>query len=128
VRLASAGAMIEVTSPQADHVLSIYFKGMQSAAAFGALSDGLPQRRSQRRWCLLFDWSELDGWDDRRVFNLSCRSWHGIADQIARASIVHRHRWNHQAALLAAVLRVHGVQVRSWPTSHRAQALTWLFD
>jgi len=36
--------------------------------------------------------------------------------------------WNHQAALLAAAFRLHGVQVRSWPLHHREKALQWLLN
>jgi len=117
--------MIE-TAALANRTLSFCLKGVQSAAEFGDLSNNLPSTNSQRRWCVLFDWSALEGWDDRREFNLSCRSWHATAERIMRASIVHRPRWNHEAALLAAVLRVHGAQVRSWQTGERAQALDWL--
>jgi hypothetical protein len=120
--------MIEVTALPASHTLCFCLKGVQSATEFGTLSNTLPPTDSQRRWRVLFDWIALEGWDDRRKFNLSCQGWHSTADLIARVSIVHRHRWNHQAALLAAVFRVHGVQVRSWPTSDRTQALGWLSD
>ena len=118
--------MIEVIALQPDHTLCVRLQGVQSVAEFGALSTTLTETVSRRRWCLLFDWTALQGWDDRRSFPLSCQAWHATAKLIARLSIVHRHRWNHQAALLAAVLRVHGVQVRSWPERERAQAASWL--
>ena len=118
--------MIEMTALQESQTLCFCLRGVQSAAEFGALSSVLPSTSSQRRWRILFDWTELLGWDDRRALNLSCQFWHSAADRIVRVSIVHQHRWNHQAALLAAVLRVRDVQVRSWSPRYRVQALTWL--
>jgi len=106
--------MIEMTVLQASQTLCFCLRGVQSAAEFGALSSVLPSTSSQRRWRILFDWTELLGWDDRRALNLSCQFWHSAADR------------NHQAALLAAVLRVRDVQVRSWSPRYRVQALTWL--
>ena len=118
--------MIEMTELPGNCTLCVRQQGMQSAVNFGALSNALTQSSSQRRWYILFDWTELEGWDDRREFNLSCRKWSLTADTIVRASILHRPRWNHQAALLAAAFRVHGVQVKSWPPHHREEALRWL--
>ena len=122
----STAGMIEMTTLQSSHMLCICLQGMQSAAEFGALGRTLSQTCSRRRWCMLLDWTGLEGWDDRRRFSLSCQNWHPAAELIARASIVHQPRWNHQAALLAAVLRIHGAQVRSWSARDRGQALDWL--
>jgi len=123
---ASIAGMIEMTELPGNHTLCVRLQGVQSAVTFGALSNALMQSPSQRRWRVLFDWTELQGWNDRREYNLSCQKWSLIADAITRASILHRPRWNHQAALLAAVFRVHGVQVRSWPLHRRDEALQWL--
>ena len=100
--------MIEMTELPGNRAVCVRQRGMQSAETFGALSNTLMQTPSQRRWRILFDWTELEGWDDRREFNLSCRKWSQTVDTIARASILHRPRWNRQAALLAAVFRMHG--------------------
>lgn len=120
--------MIEITELPGNRAVCVRQQGVQSAAKFGALSNALTQSASQRRWRILFDWAELEGWDDRRAFNLSCRKWSLSADTIVRASILHRSRWNCQAALLAAAFRVRGVQVRSWPLHHREEALRWLLS
>ena len=118
--------MIEITRLEASHVLCVCLKGVQSAAEFEALGSSLPDTDAQRKLRILFDWTSLQGFDDRRSFDLSCRRWRQTAGSIARAAIVHQHRWDHYAALLAAVLRVQGVQVRSWPVRDHAQALVWL--
>jgi hypothetical protein len=120
--------MIEMTELPGNRTVCVRQQGVQSAAKFGALSNALTQSPSQRRWRILFDWTELEGWDDRREFNRSCQKWSLTAETILRASILHRPRWNHQAALLAAAFRVHGVQVRSWPLHHREEALRWLLN
>jgi hypothetical protein len=118
--------MIEVTELRASRMLCIRFQGVQSAAQFGALSVVISQTATCRRWRVLFDWTGLEGWDDRHKFSLSCRDWQPTAARISRVSIVHGCRWNRQAALLAAVFRVHGIQVRSCCLRNREQALAWL--
>ena len=118
--------MIEMIELPGNRALCVRQQGVQSAATFGALSSILTPSPSQRPWRILFDWTELEGWDNRREFHLSCLKWSPTADTIARASILHRPRWNHQAALLAAVFRVHRVQVRSWPLYRREDAVRWL--
>jgi hypothetical protein len=122
---ALTAGMIEMTTLQSNHLLCVRLQGVQSSAEFGALGRTVSQTCSRRRWRILLDWTELEGWDDRRGFNVSCQNWHPA---VARASIVHRHRWNHQAALLAAVFRVHGAQVLSWSLRDRGQAADWLIN
>ena len=120
--------MIEMTELPGNRAVCVRQQGMQSAAEFAALCHVLTQSPLHRRWRILFDWAELEGWDSRRAFNLSCRKWALTADTIARVSILHRPRWNHEAALLAAAFRMHDVQVRSWPLHQREEALRWLLN
>jgi hypothetical protein len=118
--------MIETTTFETDHTRCFRLKGVQSVAELDALSSTLLTAPSQRCWRVLFDWTQLEGWDDRRSFNLACQSWGRGAGLILRVSIIHRSRWNNEAALLAAVLRTRGVEVRSWPVNEHALAIAWL--
>jgi hypothetical protein len=118
--------MIEIMALGPNQVLSICLKGVQEAEEFEVLADSLCELTTLRRMHLLFDWTELEGFDDRRRFSQSCRHWGAAANHLARTAIVHHLRWNQQAALFAAVLRAHGVQVRSWRVDDHPLAASWL--
>jgi hypothetical protein len=118
--------MIETSWLQAGGILCLRFQGMQAGGEFAALGETLLRERTDRFLRLLFDWSGLTGVDSRLTFNLACRSWHRVALLTERAAIIHTHKYDHHAALLAAVFRVNGAEVRSWPLRDHAHAEAWL--
>ena len=82
---------------------------------------------SERRHLhVLFDWTELERWDDVGGASEACRKWHDASRLMVRSAIVHSYNWKRQAALLAAVLRTDRVEVRSWVAADYAKALVWL--
>jgi hypothetical protein len=75
---------------------------------------------------VLFDWTGIEGWKPGTGDPLRWPNWRAMARPIERAAIIHEHRWNRQAALLAAMLRINKAQARSWLPRNLPAALVWL--
>jgi hypothetical protein len=75
---------------------------------------------------VLFDWSELTSWPYRPSPQKSIQFWKGTVPKIARAAFVHSRRWDPQAALLAALLRIADAEVRSFSPRQFDDAIKWL--
>ena len=122
--------MIELGTLHGRPVVSVRLVGMQSATELGELSGAIarcvPGGEPLR---ILFDWTALEGWDVVEMgVSGCCRQWMSVACRIERVSIVHAHRWNRQASLLAAALRRQAAVVRSWPPRRLSDAIDWLAD
>jgi hypothetical protein len=88
-----------------------------------ALSD---QHTPNEHIRVLFDWTGIQGWEPGTGDPARWPNWRAMARPIDRAAIVHEHRWNRQAALLAAMLRISKAQARSWLPRNLPAALVWL--
>jgi SpoIIAA-like len=75
---------------------------------------------------VLFDWSGLTSWAYTASSQKDIAFWKATVPQIARAAVVHIRRWDNQAALLAALLRLANAEVRSFSPVQRDDAITWL--
>jgi hypothetical protein len=75
---------------------------------------------------MLFDWTGIEGWEPATREPALWPNWRAMARPIERAAIIHEHRWNRQAALLAAMLRINKAQARSWLPRNLPDALVWL--
>jgi hypothetical protein len=75
---------------------------------------------------VLFDWSMVESWPVRAPSAAAIAGWNRAAPSITRSAFVHAHKWDRQAALLAALLRVANVEVLSFHPTRRDQAIAWL--
>jgi hypothetical protein len=120
-------SMIEIMPDAGAGVTILRFSGVQTseditgaAAAVIQLCDGRDGIR------LLCDWSDVLGWACE-TRSLPVYDWGAAAcGRIERAAILHHHRWNRQAAWLAAMLRHSHVDVRSWRLRETDGAQKWL--
>ena len=110
-----------------DTYVTMKLTGLHNAEAFAEEARSFSLIFESREALLvLFDWSELAGWDEGLSTTESCRLWASAARQMRRSAIVHDRQWNRQAAILGAVLRLNGVEVRSWRAAEREAAVAWL--
>jgi hypothetical protein len=87
----------------------------------------LPDRHAGHQHIqVLFDWTGIEGWEPGTRQPALWPNWRAMAHPIKRAAVVHERRWNRQAALLAAMLRINQTQVRSWLPRYLPAALNWL--
>jgi hypothetical protein len=118
--------MIEIRPDAGAGVATLRFSGVQTREDIaGAVGAVIQMCASQDGVRLLFDWSDVQGWTCE-TRSLPVSDWVAAAGRIERVAIVHHHRWNRQAAWLAAVLRRGHVDVRSWHLRHAEGARKWL--
>lgn len=118
--------MIEIICDAKAGITVLRFAGVQtteeiadSIAAFIVLC------KSQNEIRLLCDWRDVLGWAcDTR--SLPVHDWIAAAGRVERVALIHHHRWNWQAAWLAAMLRRRKVTVRSWHRRQSEAARKWL--
>jgi len=79
-----------------------------------------------KRLRVLFDWTGIEEWEPATREPALWPNWRDMARPIKRAAIIHERRWNRQAALLAAMLRINKAKVRSWLPRNLPAALIWL--
>ena len=97
---------------------------MSDLSVFGtALSD---RHAGHEHIRVLFDWTGIEAWEPETRDPTRWPNWRVMARPIERAAIIHEHRWNRQAALLAAMLRINKAQARSWLPRNLPAALVWL--
>ncbi len=89
------------------------FSGVQTSEDIaGAVAAVIQLCKSREAMRLLCDWSDVLGWAcETRLLPVS--EWVAAAGRVERVAILHHHRWNRQAAWLAAMLRREHVEVRS---------------
>jgi len=107
--------MIQVVAYEVVRLVSIRLSGLHRASDFAELARSFSTRFPEREGLyVLFDWSALSVWDNDSAAREACKKWESAVPPIHRAAIVHPQRWMRHAAVLSAVLRVKGVEVRSW--------------
>ena len=120
--------MAGVTPATGVAIIAVRFVGTQTTEELigiaTSIADGLARELGSR---VLLDWSEVQAWTCEAAA-LPVESWTAASCRIDRAAIVHHHRWNRQAAWLAAVLRQGKTNVRSWRIADRDNAVAWLGD
>jgi hypothetical protein len=75
---------------------------------------------------VLFDWSTVESWPYRAPSAAAIAGWNRTAPSIARAALVHAHKWDRQAALVSALLRVTNAEARCFRPIMHDQAVAWL--
>jgi hypothetical protein len=75
---------------------------------------------------VLFDWSRVGSWPFSAPSADATREWKNIAPPISRAALVHCPRLTRHAAILAALMRLRGVAVRSFRPPEYDRAVEWL--
>ena len=119
--------MIEIASPNGESILTVLFRGRLSVSDLSVFDTALLDRYAGHEHIrVLFDWTGIEGWEPGTGDPARWPNWRAMARPIDRAAIIHEHRWNRQAALLAAMLRINKAQARSWLPRNLAAALIWL--
>jgi len=72
------------------------------------------------------DWSAVERWVFRAPSAEEIADWNGAAPAIKRLALIHSSKWNQHAALLSALLRIGGSEVRSFHPAEREKAHAWL--
>jgi SpoIIAA-like len=102
-------------------------QGAQPIFDIAAFADQLARSQSDEvPLRILLDWSLIESWPFEVPSPAAIRSWGIIGPSIKRAAIVHARKWNRHAALLSALLRLGGVEVRSFPQRDHSNAADWL--
>lgn len=118
--------MIEIRPDAGADFTTLRFSGVQTNTDIGgAVVAFIRQNRSRDGLRLLFDWSDVLGWACE-TRSLPMAEWLAAAGRIERVAIFHHHRWNRQAAWLAAMLRRGNVDVRSWRLRESERMKKWL--
>jgi hypothetical protein len=119
--------MIELASPNGETIVIVRFRGRLSVSDLTVFETALSNRHAgQEHIRVLFDWTAIEGWEPGTREPARWPNWRAMAPPIDRAAIIHEHRWNRQAALLAAMLRINKAQARSWLPRNLPAALVWL--
>lgn len=101
--------------------------GAQTKFDIAAIGDELERQASGAKGMrVLFDWSHLKSWPFAAPSAADSHEWNKAALPIARAALVHDRKWDRHAAVLSALLRIGGAQVRSFRLSDRDNAIDWL--
>jgi hypothetical protein len=121
--------MVENPQPLPPTFLTLQSGGEQSVLNLSELAAELARvRGKETSFRVLFDWSNVTSWRAQTPRADVAQIWSQTAPHVARAALVHDHRWTRQAALLAAVIRVTGGQVRSFHPRDYEKAINWLTD
>jgi hypothetical protein len=75
---------------------------------------------------VLFDWSALESWPFQAPSPVAIANWKCTAPSILRAAFLHVHKWDRQAALLSALLRLANAEAQSFQAIYRDRAISWL--
>jgi hypothetical protein len=99
--------VIEIASLNDESIVSVLFHGRLSVSDLSVFDTALlDQYAGHERIRVLFDWTGIEGWEPGTGDPVRWPNWRAMARPIDRAAIIHEHRWNRQAALLAAMLRI----------------------
>jgi hypothetical protein len=119
--------VIEIASVNGEYIVIVRFRGRLSVSDLSVFETAPPiDMRGIKHIRVLFDWTGIEGWEPRTREPALWPNWRAMARPIDRAAIIHEHRWNRQAALLAATLRINKAQARSWLPRNLPTALVWL--
>jgi hypothetical protein len=102
-------------------------QGDQSKFDIAAFASELPRsQEGDEPLSLLFEWSQVSSWPFEAPSARAIRDWKKTAPRISRAAVVHDHRLTRHSAILAALLRVDGAEVRSFHPPAYDRAVAWL--
>jgi hypothetical protein len=102
-------------------------QGDQSKFDIAAFASELPRsQEGDEPLSLLFEWSQVSSWPFEAPSAVAIRDWKKSAPRISRAAVVHDHRLNRHAAILAALMRVDGSEVKSFHPPAYDSAVAWL--
>jgi hypothetical protein len=119
--------VIEIACPNDEAIVTVRFHGRLLVSELGVFETALSERHAGRqRIRVLFDWTGIEEWEPGTREPARWPNWRVMACPIDRAAIIHERRWNRQAALLAAMLRINKAQARSWLPRNLPAALVWL--
>ena len=119
--------VIEIASLNGESIVTFLFRGRLSVSDLSVFDTALSDRHAGLEPIrVLFDWTGIEGWEPGTRDPARWPNWRAMARPIDRAAIIHEHRWNRQAALLAAMLRINKAQARSWLPRNLPAALVWL--
>ena len=120
-------SVMELASLNDESIVTVRFRGRLSVSDLSVFETALLDRHAgQEHIRVLFDWTGIEGWEPGTGEPARWPNWRAMAGPIDRAAIIHEHRWNRQAALLAAMLRINKAQARSWLPRNLPAALVWL--
>ena len=118
--------MIEI-EPGDSFVVTVLFGGQLSIVDLTAFGPMLEEKLAGREHIrIVFDWTGIDQWEVGTSDAAVWPHWRAVAQPVERVAIIHERRWNRQAALLAAMLRVNKIETRSWLPSAFSDTLLWL--
>lgn len=109
-----------VTYPLSGHLTLQHFPSLADMIA----SQGVRGTCSR----ILLDWSEVVSWDFQKPGGRQLDAWRDGTSRIDRLAILHGSAGNRPAALLGAILREKGCEVRSYRVDGRMQAVLWLIE
>jgi hypothetical protein len=75
---------------------------------------------------MLFEWSHVTSWPFEAPNEAAVAAWGRTSPAISRAAIVHGQRLYRQAAIISALMRLGGAQVKSFHPSDYGRAMEWL--
>jgi hypothetical protein len=118
--------MIEIRPDAGAGFTMLRFSGVQTREDVGRTVMAVIQLcKGRDEIRLLCDWSDVLGWACETK-SLPVHEWVAAAGRVERVAILHHHRWNRQAAWLAAMLRRGNVRVRCCHLRDPEGALKWL--
>lgn len=119
--------VIEIACPNDEAIVTVRFRERLSVSDLSVFELALSNRHAgHERIRVLFDWRGIEEWEPGTREPALWPNWRGMARPIKRAAVIHERRWNRQAAMLAAMLRINKAQVRSWLPQNLPAALIWL--
>jgi NADPH-dependent ferric siderophore reductase len=119
--------VIEIACVNDESIVTVRFRGRLSVSDLNVFETALSDRHAGRQHIrVLFDWTGIEGWEPGTGDPARWPNWRDTTRPIERAAIIHERRWNRQAALLAAMLRINKAQARSWLPRNLPDALVWL--
>jgi hypothetical protein len=119
--------VIEIDPLNGASIVIVRFRGRLSVSDLSGFDRApLDRRAGHNHIRALFDWTGVEGWEAETRDAARWPNWRDMGRSIERAAIVHERRWNRQAALLAAMLRINKAEARSWLPRNLPDALVWL--
>jgi hypothetical protein len=102
-------------------------QGAQPPFDIGALAEEIAARLSgDAPWRILLDWSLVKSWPFEAPSPATVARWNEVVPRIRRVAIVHAPKWNQHAAVLSALLRLSGAEVRSFRPPEHSNGASWL--
>jgi hypothetical protein len=119
--------MIEGSQSENCAITILQRQGDQSKFDIGEIFGELAHsQRVGKPFLLLFEWSQVGSWPFEAPGADAIRDWKQTAPLISRAALVHTRRLTRHAAILAPLMRVRDVEVRSFYPPKHERAADWL--